>query len=102
MKTEIQNYYSAIVEQEWPAWMAGMLIAIIALMIFLWQSPWGIAAGYHNWGDWFYYLVGVFDERPLNSWLHPVSLSDAGMNMPKVWLAEYSWAVVRQWPKDVM
>jgi len=79
MKTEIRNYYSAVFEQEWPAWLAGILIAIIALMVFLWQSPWGIAAGYHNWGDWFYYLTGAFDERPLNSWLHPVSLSDAGI-----------------------
>ena len=79
MKTEIRNYYSAVFEQEWPAWLAGMFIAIIALMIFLWQSPWGIAAGYHNWGDWFYYLVGAYDERPLNSWLHPVSLSDFGI-----------------------
>ena len=79
MKTEMRDNYSAVFEQEWPAWLAGMLIAIIALMIFLWQSPWGIAAGYHNWGDWFYYLIGAFDERPLNSWLHPVALSDAGI-----------------------
>ena len=79
MKTEIRNYYSIVFEQEWPGWLAGILIAIIALMIFLWQSPWGIAAGYHNWGDWFYYITGAFNERPLNSWLHPVSLSNAGI-----------------------
>jgi uncharacterized membrane protein YedE/YeeE len=79
MITEFQNYYSVVFEQEWPAWLAGMLIAIIALMIFLWQSPWGIAAGYHDWGDWFYYLVGAYHERPLKLWLHPVSLSDFGI-----------------------
>lgn len=79
MKAEMRDNYNAVFEQQWPAWLAGMLIAIIALMIFLWQSPWGIASGYHNWGDWFYYLIGAFDERPLNSWLHPVALSDSGI-----------------------
>jgi uncharacterized protein len=80
MKEELSKYYTIIFEQEWPAWLAGILIAVIALMIFLWQTTWGIAAGYHNWGDWFYYFVGAFHERPaLVPWLHPVSLSDAGI-----------------------
>lgn len=80
MKEELNRYYTIIFEKEWPAWLAGILIAVIALMIFLWQTTWGIAAGYHNWGNWFYYLVGAFQERPgLVPWLHPVSLSDTGI-----------------------
>ncbi|MBU1055317.1 MAG: YeeE/YedE family protein [Proteobacteria bacterium] len=79
MKTKIRKYYIAVFEQEWPSWLAGILVAIIALMMFLWQSPWGIAAGLNNWGDWLYYLVGAYKERPVASWLHPVSLSDAGI-----------------------
>lgn len=80
MKEELSKYYTIMFEQEWPAWVAGIFIAVIALMIFLWQTTWGIAAGYHNWGDWVYYLVGAFHERPaLVPWLHPVSLSDAGI-----------------------
>lgn len=80
MKEELNKYYTAIFEQEWPTWLAGIFIAVIALMIFLWQTTWGIAAGYHNWGDWFYYLVGAYRERPeLVPWLHPVSLSDTGI-----------------------
>lgn len=79
MKEEIKSYYSAVFENEWPLWLSGILIAIVALMIFCWQSPWGIAAGYHDWGDWFYYLVGAYDKRPMVPWLHPVSLSNAGI-----------------------
>lgn len=80
MKEELNKYYTAIFEQEWPTWLAGIFIAVIALMIFLWQTTWGIAAGYHNWGDWFYYLVGAYHKRPaLVPWLHPVSLSDTGI-----------------------
>ena len=79
MKTEIRNYYSAVFEQEWPSWLAGILIAMIALMIFLWESPWTIAAGYNDWGNWFWFLVGAYDKRPLDPWFHPVSLSNAGI-----------------------
>jgi uncharacterized membrane protein YedE/YeeE len=79
MITEFQNYYSVVFEQEWPAWLAGMLIAIIALMIFLWESPWTIAAGYNDWGNWFWYLASAYHKRPLNPWFHPVSLSNTGI-----------------------
>ncbi|MEJ2656732.1 MAG: YeeE/YedE thiosulfate transporter family protein [Desulfobacterales bacterium] len=79
MNTDIKNLYSTVFEQEWPAWLAGMLIAIIALMIFLWESPWTIAAGYNDWGNWFWHLANVYDKRPLVPWLHPVSLSNTGI-----------------------
>ncbi len=79
MKEELKNYYSAVFETEWPVWLSGILIALVALMIFCWQSPWGIAAGYRDWGDWLYYFVGANGERPINPWLHPISLSNAGI-----------------------
>ena len=37
-------------------WSAGIAIAFIALILFLRQAPWGVAGGYRNWGDWFWYL----------------------------------------------
>ncbi len=78
-REETLKSYHALFDSEWPPWLAGILIAIIALMIFLWQAPWGIAAGYVNWGDWVYHLMGTSKERPLAPWLHPVSLSNFGI-----------------------
>ncbi|RLC32304.1 MAG: hypothetical protein DRH37_00885 [Deltaproteobacteria bacterium] len=79
MKEQLRNFYHAVFDNEWPTWLAGILIAVVALMIFLWQSPWNIAVGYANWGDWFYYFTGMYDKRPMVPWLHPVGLSNAGI-----------------------
>ncbi len=81
-REETLKSYHALFDSEWPPWLAGILIAIIALMIFLWQSPWGIAAGYVNWGDWVYHFFGASKGHPpLFPWLHPISLSNVGIIM---------------------
>jgi uncharacterized membrane protein YedE/YeeE len=80
LKQEIRKTYTAIFQQTWPSWLGGVLLAIIALMMFLWENPWGIAGGYRNWGDWFYYLVGIKGSQPeLSPWLHPLSVSNIGL-----------------------
>jgi uncharacterized protein len=79
IKEEIRRNYIAIFEQDWPAWMAGIFIALLALLIFLWQSPWGIAGGYRNWGDWFFYLTGFKDTRPDAPWINTMSVSNFGL-----------------------
>ena len=81
IKDESRKNYIAIFEQDWPAWLAGLFIAILALQVFLWSgSPWGIAGGYRNWGDWIFYLVGVYDHHPeFPPWLSTMSLSNFGL-----------------------
>jgi uncharacterized membrane protein YedE/YeeE len=79
LKEETRSSYTAIFEKEWPKWLAGILLAIVALLLFLWHSPWGVANGYKNWGDWVFYLAGAADERPVSPLLHPVSLTNIGL-----------------------
>ncbi len=79
IKEEARNDYMAVFEQDWPAWLAGIFIAVLALIIFLWSGPWGIAGGYRNWGDWIYYLAGVTGERPVTPWLNTMSVSNFGL-----------------------
>jgi uncharacterized membrane protein YedE/YeeE len=79
LKEEVRKTYELLFYNRWPSWLAGILMAILALMIFLWHFPWGISGGYHNWGDWIYYLSGITDARPLSPWLHPVSVLNIGM-----------------------
>ena len=45
VKEEARKNYIAIFEQDWPAWLAGIFIAILALLIFLWDTP----LGYCRW-----------------------------------------------------
>ena len=79
VKEEARKNYIALFEQDWPAWLAGIFIAILALIIFLWDGPWGIAAGYRNWGDWALYTLGINGTKPFAPWLHPLSMSNFGI-----------------------
>lgn len=79
VKEEARKNYIAVFEQDWPSWLAGIFIAILALMIFLWDAPWGIAGGYKNWGNWVLYSLGINADKPFVPWLHPMSLSDFGI-----------------------
>ena len=79
LKEEARRNYIAIFEQEWSTWLAGIFLAVVALLIFLWKGPWGVAAGYRNVGDWLLYAVGFGDERPYALWLHPITLTSGGL-----------------------
>ena len=77
---EIKEGYQGAFARKWPAWVGGILIAVLALMIFMWSVPWGIAAGYKNWGDWALYLAGIQSARPeLLPWMHNLSVSNIGI-----------------------
>ena len=79
VKEETRKNYIDVFEKDWPAWLAGIFIAILAILIFLWQTPWGIAGGYRNWGDWFYYLIGFNSNRPNVPWLNSMSVTNFGL-----------------------
>lgn len=79
LKEEARQNYIAIFEQEWPTWLAGIFLALVALLIFLWQGPWGVAEGYRNVGDWIFYFGGVGEERPYSPLLHPITLTSGGL-----------------------
>lgn len=79
VKEEGRKNYIAVFEQDWPSWLAGIFIALLALMIFLWSAPWGIAGGYKNWGNWVLYAVGINHEKPFAPWIHPMSMSNFGI-----------------------
>ena len=79
LKEEARRNYIAIFEQEWPTWLAGIFLALVALLIFLWKGPWGVAAGYRNLGDWIFYLIGFGETQPFLPWLHPIALTSGGL-----------------------
>ena len=79
MAAELRQGYDAMFKRQWPSWLGGILIAVVALMIFLWSVPWGIAGGYRNWGDWIFFLGGSGTARPEFPWLHTLSVSNFGI-----------------------
>ena len=79
LKEEARRNYIAIFEQEWPTWLAGIFLALVALLIFLWQGPWGVAGGYRNLGDWIFFAAGAGGEKPYSMWQHPITLTNSGL-----------------------
>lgn len=78
-KEAAAELYEFLFEKDWPPWIAGILIAVVCIFYVLWRNPWGVVAGFRNWGDWFFYAIGVFQERPLSPLMHNFSLSNLGL-----------------------
>lgn len=77
---EVKAGYSLVFDQQWPPWLAGIFLAILALLIFVWWNTWGVAGGYNNWGAWLLYLVGIWDQAPDDSPLtNGMSVSNIGI-----------------------
>lgn len=77
---DIRSLYAAVFEKQWPSWLAGILIALLAILIFLWNVPWGIAGGYRNWGDWMLYAMQLRGARPEQvPWLQSLSVTNFGL-----------------------
>lgn len=79
IREEVRKDYISIFERSWPGWLAGIFLAILALLIFMWHSPWGITGGYRNWGDWILYGLRLSPERPTLPWLSGMSMSNLGL-----------------------
>ncbi len=80
LRQELGRGYGLVFQQAWPAWLSGIFLAILAVMLFMWWHAWGVAGGFANWGDWFYHLLGIYDSSPEKSiFLHGMSVSNIGL-----------------------
>ncbi len=80
VKEDIKKGYSLIFENTWPLWLGGIFMAILVLLFFLWNFPWGVTGGYLNWIEWLGYITNIKEKAPaIKPWLHPISVSNAGM-----------------------
>ncbi|MFN3534247.1 MAG: YeeE/YedE thiosulfate transporter family protein, partial [Desulfatiglandales bacterium] len=64
LKALLREGYSKLFYQNWPVWLAGVILGILSVLCFAWARPWGVAGGLKNWGDWIYYAIGVYKSRP--------------------------------------
>ena len=78
--TEIlSNGYQKIFEENWPMWLGGLLIGIMSVITFAWARPWGVAGGLRNWGDWFFSVVGVYQQKPVSPLISTNSILTLGL-----------------------
>ena len=77
-KDTFSEFYSSIIKSNWSPITGGILIALFAILLEMWGRPWGIIAGLRNWGEWFWYWVGVIDEEPIHPLWSSASVIDIG------------------------
>lgn len=73
------NGYQKIFEEKWPIWLGGLLIGIMSVITFAWARPWGVAGGLRNWGDWFFSIVGVYQQKPVSPLISTNSILTIGL-----------------------
>ncbi len=80
LRQELGRGYNLIFQETWPAWISGIFLAILALILFLWWHTWGVAGGFSNWGQWIYYLLGIDESAPQKGpLLQGMSVSNIGL-----------------------
>ncbi|MBW2602959.1 MAG: YeeE/YedE family protein [Deltaproteobacteria bacterium] len=75
----LSNGYQKIFEEKWPIWLGGLLIGIMSVITFAWARPWGVAGGLRNWGDWFFSIVGVYQQKPVSPLISTNSILTIGL-----------------------
>jgi uncharacterized membrane protein YedE/YeeE len=75
----LRKGYRAIFFENWPVMTGGILIGVMSVITFAWARPWGVAGGLRNWGDWFFSLVGVYDQGPLSPLISTNSILTLGL-----------------------
>jgi len=75
----LKRGYRAVFFENWPVMLGGILIGVMSVITFAWARPWGVAGGLRNWGDWFFSLVGVYDDGPLSPLISTNSILTLGL-----------------------
>jgi uncharacterized membrane protein YedE/YeeE len=74
-----KDAYKSVFLEQWPYWVGGIGLAVIALLLWISGQPWGVIGGYRNWGDWFFYGVGLYDTAPVSVLLDTKALMATGL-----------------------
>ncbi|RLJ71325.1 hypothetical protein BCF55_1624 [Hydrogenivirga caldilitoris] len=47
----IKELYTHLFRRQWPAWIGGISMGFIVVLMFVWGAPWGVTNGILVWGD---------------------------------------------------
>ena len=77
---KFKEMYGVIFKEEWEYWVGGILLAILAILMWIWGQPWAMIGGYRNWGNWFLTGIGIFHgKRLISPLLDPKSIMALGI-----------------------
>ncbi len=77
LKSVFSEFYQAVFKSNYSPVLGGVLLAVLVILLEMWYRPWGIVGGLRNWGEWFFYVLGVLEEAPPN----PIWFSSSVLNL---------------------
>lgn len=84
--------YNRVFVQPWPVLYGAALIGLMSIITFAWDRPWGVVGGLRNWGDWLFYLAGIYEQQPVS----PVTFSSSVLTFGLIWGALIAALMSRQ------
>ena len=64
---------------QWPAWVGGILLAVINILLFAYEKPWSAADGVRNWGNWLANSLNLTDITIIPPYLYSTSILNVGV-----------------------
>lgn len=71
--------HAALFGKQWAAWVGGLLLALVNIMLFAYEKPWSAADGVRSWGDWFFNSLNITDKIIIPPYLYSTSLLNVGV-----------------------
>jgi uncharacterized membrane protein YedE/YeeE len=62
MVGKAKQLYKILCQDNWNAYITGILIAVFSILMLAWARPWGAVGAVRNWGEWIIYGVGLWDK----------------------------------------
>jgi hypothetical protein len=71
--------HEALFGKQWAAWIGGLLLAVINILLFAYEKPWSAADGVRNWGNWIFNSLNFTDLTIIPPYLYSTSLLNFGV-----------------------
>ena len=71
--------YAKLFGRQWAAWVGGILLAVVNIMLFAYEKPWSSADGVRNWGDWAFNTLRITDSNIIPPHLYSTSILNLGV-----------------------
>lgn len=71
--------YAMLFGRQWAAWVGGILLALVNIMMFAYEKPWSTADGARNWGDWLFNTLNITDSIIISPHLYSTSILNFGV-----------------------
>lgn len=75
----LREGHAVLFGKQWAAWIGGILLAVINIMLFAYEKPWSAADGVRNWGSWVSNSLGLTDATIIPPYLYSTSILNIGV-----------------------